>query len=58
MRQWQTGSLKQVAFYSRFQINEGKAASIFILALLHGSINNNCDGGVNRDGECVARVAK
>lgn len=58
MRKWQSGSLKQMAFYSRFQINEGKAASIFILALMHRSINDNCNGGVNRDCECVARVAK
>lgn len=57
MGQWQTGSLREMASYSRLQINEEKHRE-YPVSSMHGSINNNCNGGVNRDGECIARVAK
>lgn len=44
-----SGRLRQVPSFSRFNVNE----EIFILALLHRSINNNCNDGVHGESEMV-----
>lgn len=57
MGQWQTGSLTEMASYSRLQINEEKHRE-YPVSSMHGSINNNCNGGVHRDCEYTALVAE